>query len=142
MCQHNIKDKIEGEIENHDSENNIGYGSHSSTSDFQPSCSWTNVEVNEDSNMHSVYNFEVSRLKNNFDSIIQLCTDKDISTTNLIKKTNIQLEKVKTTTQLSSVLVQLGKRNLKKSIHVQPTAISRRKERSGLTRGSRRIQAS
>ncbi|KAF0745893.1 modular serine protease-like [Aphis craccivora] len=37
--------------------------------------------------------------------------------------------------------IQLGKRNLKKSNHVQPTAISRRKERSGLTRGSRRIQA-
>jgi len=35
----------------------------------------------------------------------------------------------------------LGKRSTKKNISVQPTAIARRKDRAGLTKGSKRIQA-
>lgn len=85
---------------------------------------------------------EVQKLKNNFNLICDLVTaNKDFSMLNFLKKTNSNLAKIQTTAQLSNLLVNIGKRSTKKNISVQPTAIARRKDRAGLTKGSKRIQA-
>jgi len=92
--------------------------------------------------INAQYDSEIQQLKNNFNSICNLVTtNKDLSMLNFLKKTNNNLAKIQTTAQLSTLLVNLGKRSTKKNISVQPTAIARRKDRAGLTKGSKRIQA-
>lgn len=96
----------------------------------------------KESEVNRKHTSAVESLKENFQKLIEIASENNTADfTNCIIKANVQLKKITTSTQLASFLCNLRKGRSSKQIGVQPTAISRRRIRNGLTSGKKRIQS-
>lgn len=81
-------------------------------------------------------------LSANLLNIVQIMKNENTpEATNMIIRLNNSLERIKTPAEVMTLFAKMKNIRRPKTIKVQPTSISRRAKRPGLTSGSRRIQA-